>query len=94
MLPFRKSGDKEDLKEGFAKIKADVSSNSGEIAKLGKEISELKAKLDAKAPLAIVDVRFEGDFNNLHIAGAISLPLVQLKNRYQELPHEWDIVFY
>lgn len=56
-------------------------------------ISVVDARARHEAGTALfVDVRSEEAFATSHIAGAISLPLSQLEERYQELPREREII--
>lgn len=48
-------------------------------------VRDLKAKLDAREPLTLVDVRQPEEFKGGHVAGARSLPLPMLANRLGEL---------
>ena len=54
--------------------------------------AELKAKLDAKADLVVVDVRDEDDVRSGRIAGSRTLDLEVLDTRYAELPKGKRIV--
>lgn len=42
----------------------------------------------------VLDVRPSEEYNNDHIAGAISIPLPQLKDRLKEIPQDREIVAY
>ncbi len=55
---------------------------------------ELKAKLDSGKDVVIVDTRNLENFNKKHIPGAISMPLVEVDLRYEELPKGKTIVLY
>lgn len=55
--------------------------------------AELETMLDAAEPPVVVDVRGCGEFAGGHIAGAMTLPLQQLKGRLGEIPFDRDIVF-
>ena len=54
--------------------------------------AELKAKLDAKADVVVVDVRDEDDARTGVIAGSKNLDLEVLDSRYGELPKGKQIV--
>lgn len=54
----------------------------------------LKAKLDAGQDVVIVDSRSLENFREKHIAGALSMPLLEVDLRYQELPKDKAIVLY
>ena len=55
---------------------------------------ELLARLEAREPLVIVDVRPMEEYRAAHIAGAVSIPLEELEQRLRELPREREIVAY
>jgi predicted sulfurtransferase len=55
---------------------------------------ELKARLDAREKIVIVDSRAQKPYDVRHIAGAISMPLAQVEERADELPKNRTIVFY
>jgi 3-mercaptopyruvate sulfurtransferase SseA len=55
---------------------------------------ELKAVLDAGEAVSVVDTRTREQFEQRHIAGAISVPSDEVEERYGELPRAEDIVFY
>ncbi len=48
-------------------------------------VRDLKAKLDARESLMLVDVRQPEEFKSGHVAGARSIPLSTLANRLDEL---------
>lgn len=54
----------------------------------------LKARLDAGEEVVIVDTRSLENFREKHIAGAVSMPLVEVDLRYRELPKDKTIVLY
>lgn len=56
-------------------------------------VAEAKARAEAGEAL-LIDVRAEGTYNRLHIAGAISMPIDQVDERYKELPAGTLLVFY
>ena len=49
-------------------------------------VEELKARIDAKAPIYILDVREPHEFQIARISGSTLIPLGQLGSRYGELP--------
>jgi len=49
-------------------------------------VEELKARIDAKAPIFILDVREPHEYQLARIAGSTLIPLGQLGSRYGELP--------
>lgn len=54
----------------------------------------VKAKLDAGFNLVIVDTRSKAEYEQAHVAGAISIPLETLTQRYRELNGYNEIVTY
>ncbi|NOZ26461.1 MAG: zinc-ribbon domain-containing protein [Chloroflexi bacterium] len=56
-------------------------------------LAEAKARYDAGAAL-FVDVRSQEEYRTAHIPGAVSLPLTELDERYQELPRDAEIITY
>jgi rhodanese-related sulfurtransferase len=58
-------------------------------------ISPGEASASANAGRAvIVDVRDGASYDQLHAAGAISLPLAELADRHRELPEDRQILTY
>ena len=57
-------------------------------------VKELKALLDAGEEVIVVDSRSLTSYEARHIVGAISMPLLEVDERYKELPQEAKIVFY
>lgn len=59
-------------------------------------VQELKAKIDKGDDLVIVDVRTGQDYadSRIKIKGAVRIPIVQIEERYKELPKDKEIVFY
>lgn len=56
-------------------------------------VDEVKAALDAKRKLVIIDARPESDWMTSHITGAVSIPHYQLE-RLSEIPREAWVVAY
>jgi len=56
--------------------------------------AELKARLDTREKIVIVDARPLRAYNVRHIADAISVPLQEVEERADELPRNHTIVFY
>ena len=56
-------------------------------------LSELKARL-RRGDLVLVDVRPEAEFEAGHIDGAVSIPVNELSNRFDELPEDAEIIAY
>jgi hypothetical protein len=57
-------------------------------------VKELKALLDAGEEVIVADARSLSSYEESHIAGALSLPLIEVDDRYKELPKDAKIVFY
>jgi rhodanese-related sulfurtransferase len=55
-------------------------------------VRDLKAKLDAREPIVLIDVRQPEEFKSGHVTGARSLPLPTLATRLDEL--EKDAAIY
>lgn len=55
---------------------------------------ELKAQLDAGEAVIVADARSLEAFEMRHIAGAISVPLFEIADHLDELPHRAHVVFY
>lgn len=58
------------------------------------DVHELKVVLDAGEAVSVVDTRTREQFEQGHIAGAISMPSDEVEERHGELPRAGDIVFY
>ena len=54
----------------------------------------VKAKMDTGANITIVDARSKADYEQSHIAGAISIPLEEIAQRYKELNSDNEVVLY
>ena len=63
-----------------------------EIPRISPE--EVKAKLDAGSNLVIVDARSKEAYEQVHITGAISMPLGEVAERYSELRGYDEIITY
>jgi hypothetical protein len=57
-------------------------------------VVELKALLDAGEEVIVADARSAASHEESHIAGAISMPLLEVDKRYKELPKGAKIVLY
>ncbi|MGA2332613.1 MAG: rhodanese-like domain-containing protein [Syntrophales bacterium] len=59
-------------------------------------VQELKAKIDRGEDLVIVDVRTGKDYegSKIKIKGAVRIPIVQIEERYRELPRDKEIILY
>ena len=63
-----------------------------EIPRISPE--EVKARLEAGYNLVIVDTRLKGAYERIHIAGAVSIPLEEITERYDELRGYDEVVTY
>ncbi len=63
-----------------------------EISRVSAE--ELKRRLDGGEGIVVLDVRSAADFDIGHVAGARSLSVKELPQRYQEVPTDQTIVCY
>jgi 3-mercaptopyruvate sulfurtransferase SseA len=59
-------------------------------------VQELKAKVDKGDDLVIIDVRTGEDYagSRIKIKGAVRIPIVQMEERYGELPKDKQIITY
>ena len=57
-------------------------------------VDELKALLDRKERAIIIDVRTRPEYDALHIAGARSIPLRNMRERAAEVPRSGLVVLY
>lgn len=57
-------------------------------------VDELKARIDTKAPLKLIDVRGYGNFAQGHLPGAVSIPLGILPYSLDEIPGDIPVVLY
>jgi 3-mercaptopyruvate sulfurtransferase SseA len=57
-------------------------------------VDELKDKLENGSPIMLVDVRNRDDFLTNHIKGAVSIPLDEIPDRYQEIPQDKEVIVY
>lgn len=55
---------------------------------------ELKAQLDAGERVIVADARSLESYQERHIAGAISVPAIEVADHLKELPKRAQIVFY
>ena len=69
-----------------------VPSTAADVPRLSVE--ELKAFLDAGQEAIVADARSWEAYDAGHVLGAISMPLSEVDERYQELPKDAKIVFY
>jgi hypothetical protein len=57
-------------------------------------VDELKDKLEDGSPVMLVDIRNRDDFLTNHIRGAVSIPLDEIPDRYQEIPRDGEVIVY
>ena len=57
-------------------------------------VEKVKVKLDAAANIVIVDSRSKASYDQVHIAGAISIPLADMTEPYDELAGFDEIIIY
>lgn len=57
-------------------------------------VQELRERLDSGADVLVVDARPAESYEEGHISGAVSMPLPELAQRYNELSRTAEIVFY
>ncbi|CAG7857062.1 hypothetical protein MCAMS1_01776 [biofilm metagenome] len=53
---------------------------------------ELKELIEGDAPLFLLDVREEVEYDHAHIEDSVLIPLNQVPNRLQEIAYDLDIV--
>ena len=58
------------------------------------KVDEVKARLDQKPPLALIDVRPKKQYDAVHIRGALSIPLSEMPLRLAEVPRKGAVVLY
>jgi len=58
------------------------------------KVDEVKALLDRKTRLWLIDVRPAEQYDDLHIVGAHSIPLNELKDHLAEVPQVVPVVLY
>jgi rhodanese-related sulfurtransferase len=57
-------------------------------------VDELKAMVDAGTAVDVIDVRTRGEYEQVHITGARSIPLRDMPDRLREIPKTRPVVFY
>ena len=58
------------------------------------KVDEVKALVDLKQPVRFVDVRPRAQYDALHIAGALSIPLDEMPRRLDEISRQDFVVVY
>ena len=74
---------------GFLSVISVATANPKRIS-----IQEVKALIDKKADVVIVDVRGHRSYQQKHLPTSVSVPVGELENRHQELPKNKLIIFY
>jgi 3-mercaptopyruvate sulfurtransferase SseA len=57
-------------------------------------VDEAKALVDKRQRVLFVDVREKAQYDDLHIKGAINIPLDQLRTRLRDIPRNDLVVLY
>jgi 3-mercaptopyruvate sulfurtransferase SseA len=57
-------------------------------------VDQAKALLDKREPVTFIDVREKSQYDDLHIKGAINIPLGVLPSRLSEVPRTNRVVLY
>jgi rhodanese-related sulfurtransferase len=58
------------------------------------KVDEVKALMDLRKRVVLIDVRVREQFDELHIRGARNIPLRELPRRLAEVPREDFVVLY
>lgn len=69
-----------------------VPKTQGEVPRITPQ--ELKRQLDSSQEILVVDSRSLAEFQQRHIAGAVSVPYAEVQARLGELPRDQEIVLY
>jgi 3-mercaptopyruvate sulfurtransferase SseA len=57
-------------------------------------VDEAKALVDKRQPVVFVDVREKPQYDDLHIKGAINVPLDSMRGRLRDIPRKDFVVLY
>ena len=57
-------------------------------------VDEAKATLDKRQPITFIDVREKVQYDDLHIKGAVNIPLDSLRGRLRDVPRKDPLVLY
>jgi rhodanese-related sulfurtransferase len=57
-------------------------------------VEQVKAFLDAREKVILVDLRPGGEFQKARLPGALSVPIRELAKRYAEIPRSGRVVLY
>jgi len=57
-------------------------------------VDEAKALVDKRQPVVFVDVREKPQYDDLHIKGAINIPLDSMRGRLRDIPRKDFVVLY
>lgn len=58
------------------------------------KVDEIKARLDQRKPVTLIDVRVKDQYDELHIQGARNIPLQELPKRLAEVSKREFVVLY
>lgn len=71
-----------------------VPADDPEVPEKYIKVDEVKANLDRKKPVTLIDVRPKEQYDIVHIRGAASIPLTALPSRLAEVPRQNLVVLY
>lgn len=57
-------------------------------------VDEAKARVDKRQPIVFIDVREKPQYDELHIKGAINIPLDSMRGRLRDIPRKDPVVLY
>jgi predicted sulfurtransferase len=57
-------------------------------------VDEAKALVDKRQRVLFVDVREKAQYDDLHIKGAINVPVDQIRTRLREIPRNDPVILY
>ena len=57
-------------------------------------VDEAKALVDKRQPVVFVDVREKPQYDDLHIKGAINIPLDSMRGRLRDVPRKDFVILY
>ena len=80
---------------GQSSAAANTAADAAEKGYRTLTLDEVKARMAANPQLKLVDVRSKSEYQTSHLAGAITIPLEEIKDRaLSELGKEEEIIFY
>jgi rhodanese-related sulfurtransferase len=71
-----------------------VPADDPEVPEKYIKVDEVKANLDQKKAVTLIDVRPKAQYDIVHIRGAASIPLMALPSRLAEVPRQDLVVLY